>query len=320
MHEFEWIETYLRPLTGGRKEALALRDDAAIISCAPGQELVVTTDTINEAIHFLRDTPADAIAHKALATNLSDLAAKGATPYAYSLALSLTEAEHEAWLAAFCDSLAALQQDYGCFLLGGDMTRSRGGLSIAITALGWVAPDTALRRSGAQPGDMVYVSGTIGDALCGLHQLQHHPNTDPTGWLTTRYQRPTPRCALGRALIGTATACLDISDGLLQDGGHIAACSQVALELDATRIPISDPARAYCRQHHLPLGELLAGGDDYELLFTVPAEQHKVLPAIAAETGLALTAIGHVGEGAGIRLVDAHGQPIAYDKSGWQHF
>lgn len=320
MHEFEWIETYLTPLTQGREAALGLQDDAAIVRFAPAHELVITTDTINEAIHFLPGTrPAD-IAHKALATNLSDLAAKGAIPYAYSLALSLSAAQDEAWLADFCGGLAALQQPHDCFLLGGDMTRSDGSLSITITAFGWVTPGTALLRRNARPGDTVYVSGTIGDAYCGLHQLQHSADTSPQTPLVVRYLRPTPRCALGRALIGTASACLDISDGLLQDAGHIAACSHAALQLDAASIPLSDAVRDYAQTHHIAHTALLAGGDDYELLFTAPPHARQTLEQLAQQTGTPVTAIGEVREGSGVQLCDAQGRPIACEQSGWQHF
>lgn len=315
MHEFDWITRYFAPLTGGRSEALGLKDDAGVLTVPDGKQLVVTTDTINESIHFLPGTSPQHIAHKALATNLSDLAAMGATPLAYTLNLSLPGDVDEAWLQAFTNALAALQKEYSIFLLGGDTTRSQSGVSISITAFGLV--DTPLTRSGAKVGDAVYVTGSVGDAVCGLHALQHNHQADT---LLARHLAPTPRVSVGLALHGVATACLDVSDGLVQDADHIASTSQVGLRIHASQVPLSQAAQDYSAQHSLALTDLLTGGDDYELLFTAPVAAQPTLEDIAKQTGVPITRIGEVVAGSGVTLLDENGKPIALDKAGWQHF
>jgi thiamine-monophosphate kinase len=321
MHEFEWIARYFAPLTRGRAEALGLQDDAALLSIPHDQQLVVTTDTINESIHFFAGIPPQYIAHKALATNLSDIAAKGATPYAYSLALSLAPSVNEAWIADFCAGLAAQQDAAYIFLLGGDTTRSSGPLSVTITAFGLVPDGIMLKRSGAQIGDAIWVTGSIGDAYGGL-QLCLHPDIpiadEHRSYLMQRYHLPTPRIELGQAIRALATSCLDISDGLLQDAGHIASASHVALSIESEAIPLSDAALELMQQDILFM-DLITGGDDYELLFTAPADASAQLMAIANQTGIPITRIGSVQPGSGVTLVDKAGMPIPFTKGGWQH-
>lgn len=317
MHEFEWIAHYFAPLTHGRSEALGLKDDAALLQIPDGMQLVITTDTLNAGVHFLADAPAQFIAHKALAVNVSDLAAMGASPLAYNLALSLPKDINEPWLGAFCAGLLELQKETAIFLLGGDTTYSQGPLSITITAFGCVEKGTALLRSGAQAGDRLYTTGTIGDGYLGLLSAQREWGISD---VEKRYYSPSPRVAVGKALSGIATSCMDISDGLLQDAGHIAQASGMALIIHAPEIPLSHSAQQLLAMHPIALTDLLAGGDDYELLFTASPQRKAEISEIAVATGVAIHEIGEVTKGAHVALLDSNGQPIRYERGGWQHF
>lgn len=317
MHEFDWIARYFAPLTNGREEALGLKDDAALLTVPPGMQLVVTTDTSNAGIHFLDSATPQQIAHKSLAVNLSDLAAMGAEPLAYQLALSLPEDTDEPWLAAFCEGLHLLQRECNIFLLGGDTTRTNGQLSVTITAFGLTPQGQALTRAGAKPGDLLYVTGAIGNGYMGLLSAQQK-------WCNTEVERhyfsPTPRLVIGETLRGIATACVDISDGLLQDAGHIASASGVSINIHANAIPLSGAASTLMAQHNIALTKLLAGGDDYELAFTAPEAHDAKLQHIAAQTGILIHAIGEVRDGSGVMLLDAQGEPITIARAGYQHF
>lgn len=313
MGEFDWIRTHFVPLSNVQNEALSLQDDVALLTPPAGKQLVVTTDTINAGIHFLANTEPKLIAQKALRVNLSDLAAKGATPYAYSMALSLPKTTREAWLAAFCSGLAEDQKHYGCFLLGGDTTATDGPLSVTISAYGLIGEGHAILRSGAKPGDHIYVSGTLGDAVAGLHCLQ--TNNDRHQKLIFRYHLPQPRTTLGSMLIGVASACMDISDGIVQDLGHICRASSVGAQIVAPSIPLSDDARTVG-----DFSTLLSGGDDYELLFTAPKSAQAVIRGIAKELSLPLTAIGHITDGDDVMILDENNQPISLLQKGYQHF
>jgi thiamine-monophosphate kinase len=310
--EFGLIAKYFRPLAS-HPGALALSDDAAVLPQTAGRDLVVTADALTAGVHFLPGDPPELIAAKALRVNLSDLAAKGAAPIGYLLALALPETTDEAWIAAFARGLGEDQARFAVSLLGGDTTATPGPLTIAITALGEVPSGTMLRRSGAKAGDAVFVSGSIGDAGAGLALLQARVTADDadTIFLTGRYRQPSPRLELGAALCGVASAALDVSDGLLADLGHIAEVSGVRIVVEAESVPRSPALR-----RRNPDGILAAAtaGDDYEIAFTAPPGA--MLPA----TAVPVTRIGRVESGAGVVLCDASGREIPVGRTGFTHF
>ena len=247
--EFDLIETYFKPLAKGAPGALGLADDAAVLTPTGGHDLVVTQDMLVEGVHFRDTDPAGRVAQKALRVNLSDLAAMGATPVAYLLSLALPAAVDDAWVAAAAAGLAADQAEFGVHLIGGDTVSTPGPLTLSITALGQTPNGLALRRSGARPGDLVMVSGMIGDACLGLDVLEGGDTTAPgapgapgADYLVDRYQLPSPRLSLGLALRGLATAAIDISDGLVADLGHLCGASGVGAAVDLGRVPVSPAA------------------------------------------------------------------------------
>ena len=279
--EFELIERYFAPLARAFPGAYGLLDDAAVISPASGNELVAKTDIIVGGVDFLPDAAADLIARKGLRVNLSDLAAKGATPRAYLLDLVLPETVDEAWIAAFVAGLARDQAEYGVHLIGGDTSSTSGPITIAVSALGEAPIGRIIRRGGAQPGDSVFVTGTIGDAVLGLAALRAAlPALDAASaaFLVDRHRLPQPRVALGPQLIGVATAAIDVSDGLVADLRHICAVSRLSAVVEARSVPLSPAARVAIAGDPQRLATALTGGDDYEILFTAPAinvEQHE---------------------------------------------
>lgn len=303
MDEFDFIARRIRPLASSA-EALGLADDAALLSARPGHRLVVTTDMLQADVHFRANDAADAIAQKALRVNLSDLAAMGAEPYGYFLALGLPKGTDQSWLEAFCRGLAADQQSYSIHLMGGDTTRTTGSLSLSITALGWVPEGQALTRRGAQAGDHVYVSGCIGDGALGLR--------DVTSPAHAHYLRPQPRLALGQALRGVASTAMDVSDGLVQDAGHLAEASGVQLLLNVEHVPLSRAVHEAIAQGGFTLMDALTGGDDYELLFTAPAGV--ILPDITP-----YACIGRVEAGEGVTLLNNAGEILMPPHTGYRH-
>lgn len=310
--EFSLIAQLFAPLARS-PGAFGLTDDAATIAPPPGHELVVTADALIEGVHFLADDPADLIARKALRVNLSDLAAKGAQPLNYLLCLSLPKSVSLEWLRAFAAGLNKDQTEFGLSLLGGDTTATPGPLTIAITAFGSVPLGKMLRRSGARVGDSVFVTGSIGDAGAGLSLLKGtHPDLSilDRDFLIGRYRLPTPRLAFGHELIGLATASLDVSDGLIADLGHIAETSGVRLDIDAAALPVtdSDVVRA------------ATAGDDYEIAFTAPSSAEPAMRAAASRQKLAVTRIGTVEAGEGVRLLARDGSDIPVLKPGFTHF
>ena len=307
--EFDLIARIRRRIAARDDVALGIGDDCALLAPPPGMQLAVTMDTLNAGVHFPADTaPAD-IGWKALAVNLSDLAAMGAQPAWCTLALSLPQAD-AAWLEAFCDGFLALAQMHGITLVGGDTTR--GPLSVSIAAHGVVPVGTALRRDGARAGDEVWVSGTLGDAAGALAQWQAGTAIAPP--LRVRLDRPTPRVALGLALRGIASSCIDISDGLLADLAHICRVSGVGAELEADALPAS-PALGAAFAGEAMRRLQATGGDDYELCFTAPATQCGAVQALAARLGLPLTRIGRIVAGSGV-----HCAGLACLAPGYQHF
>ncbi|GHD47621.1 thiamine-monophosphate kinase [Thalassobaculum fulvum] len=328
--EFERIDRFFAPLSQGAGGAFGLTDDAALLpEAADGSAWVVTVDALVAGVHFLPDDPPDLVARKALRVNLSDLAAMGAVPYGYTLALALPKGlpDPESWLEGFARGLRADQDRYGIHLLGGDSVSTPGPVTLSITAFGSVARGGELRRSGASVGDDLWVSGTIGDAALGLGVLQGtlRVSAADAEILADRYRLPEPRVALGPALVGLATAGLDVSDGLVQDAGHIAERSGVALRIEAAAVPLS-PAVRRCIDssdplRHDALSGVLTGGDDYELLFAAPPASRDRVSEAAAAAGVQVTRIGRVEDGRGVRVMAEDGRPLqGLERGGWNHF
>ena len=316
--EFSLIYKHFRPLAG--PGALSLGDDAAVFAPPARREMVVAADAMVEGVHFLPDDPPDLVARKLLRTNLSDLAAMGAAPLGYLLTVSVRRDTPDAWFAGFAAGLAADQAEFGIFLLGGDTTSTPGPVSLSLTILGTVAPGTALRRGGARPGDGVWVTGTIGDGALGLLAATGRL-ADPDGYLAGRYRLPQPRLALGLRLSGIATAALDVSDGLVQDLGHLCRGGGVSAVIEAARVPLSAAARAVVAADPALLARCLGGGDDYELLLAVPDAAEPELLAAAEACGVAVTRIGRFGAGAAeVVVLGPDGAALALDNGGWSHF
>jgi thiamine-monophosphate kinase len=323
--EFELIRRYLAPLAAEEPAALGLVDDAAVLAVPPGRDLVLTADAMVAGVHYLAEDPPDQVARKLLRVNLSDLAAMGAMPRGYLLTACWPEQVEESWIAGFVAGLAADQAEFGIRLLGGDTTRTPGPASLSLTALGTVPAGRCLRRSTARAGDLVYVSGTIGDGALGLAVLQGRLAglpADARDFLAGRYRLPQPRLALGQALLAEslATAALDVSDGLVGDLAHITESSGLAARLEAAAVPLSPAARAALQADPALLEGLLTGGDDYELLFTVQPARADAVAALAGRLALPLTRIGMLEAGEGVRVFDASGAPLALGKAGWTHF
>src|SRR6185503_4561769 len=317
------IAKLFAPLAANNPGALGLSDDAATVQVPSDQELVVTTDMLVEGVHFLRDDPADLIAKKALRVNLSDLAAKGATPRNYLLGLSLAPWIGDEWLTRFAAGLAEDQKRFAVTLSGGDTTASAGPLTISITALGSVPLGRMIRRKGARPRDAVFVTGTIGDAGAGLAVLKGEGvglSDFNRSALISRYQLPEPCVALGRQLLGIASSALDVSDGLLADLGHIAKISEAKIAIDATKIPVSDATQALWGQSQETIVRAATSGDDYEIAFTAPASARPRVEELSRRSGVAITEIGRVEAGTGAHLLDDKGKPIAVPRAGFTHF
>jgi thiamine-monophosphate kinase len=315
--EFAFIARRLRPLASA-PGALQLVDDAALHDPRPGTQLVLTKDAMVAGVHFLDGDPPDQIAQKLLRVNLSDLAAMGADPIGYLLALVRPKQIEDAWLGAFCDGLAADNATFAISVLGGDTVSTPGPMTLSLTAIGDVPEGQALLRSGAKAGDDIWVSGTLGDAALGLAVLQEKLEVaEPArAYLIERYRLPRPRLALGQALRGLAHAAIDISDGLLADLGHVAETSELGAEVRADLMPLSEAARNLPGAQEAALG----GGDDYELLFTAPTSRRAAIERLTAALDLPLTRIGCMQIGTGIRVIDADGAEVKAARTGWQHF
>ncbi len=316
--EFGFIARHLRPLAAGHAGALELSDDAAIVEPTAGMQLVLAKDALVEGVHFLPHDSAEHVAQKALRVNLSDMAAMGATPRGYLLALIRPKRLPPEWLGRFSHGLAQDQAAFGVTLLGGDTVVTPGPLTLSITMLGEAPRGQTLRRSGARANDDIYVSGTLGGAALGLDVLQGRlsPPIAASEFLIRRYRLPEPRIELGEALRGVAHAAIDISDGLLADLRHILNTSGKGAEIHTHQIPISQAAAP----HRGALEAALAGGDDYELLFTADPEQRPAIQAISEQRSLPLTIIGQVTDSTGLKIKDAEGRPFAMDRTGWRHF
>jgi thiamine-monophosphate kinase len=313
--EFELIARYFRPLAAGQAGALGLADDAALIDVPAGHRLVVSADALVAGIHFLPDDPPDRIARKMLRVNLSDLAAMGAKPLAYLMTCCFPRGLEEGWLAGFARGLAEDQREFAIALMGGDTTATPGPLTLSVTALGTVETGCELRRSTAQAGDLVAVSGTIGDAALGYAIRRGRiPAGEGAEMLLSRHYLPQPRVALGCRLVGLATSCVDVSDGLAGDLAHIAETSGLAAVVEATKVPLSPAARAILARDPRWLETVLTGGEDFELLFTLP-------PARAGELrDLPVTVIGRMEPGSSVRVLDAAGRRLELGAGGYRHF
>ena len=314
--EFDLIAKHFTRATPGA--VLGVGDDCALLAPTPGMQLAVSSDMLLEGRHFSpQDSPAG-IGHKSLAVNLSDLAAMGATPRWATLSIALPEA-NDAWLTAFARGFFRMADQHGIELVGGDTTR--GALTLSITVIGEVPPGQALRRDGAQAGDEVWVSGVLGSAAMALAYRQGRvfmEQIDAARVLPALYL-PTPRVELGIALRGIAHSAIDISDGLLGDLGHILQRSHVGATLEFATLPTLPVVQNYL--HEAAARDcVLAGGDDYELCFTAPASQHNAVRAAAARTGTAVTRIGRITAEPGLSVVDANGQPLPFERTGYDHF
>lgn len=315
--EFDVIEKLLRPLTNGAPEALGLLDDAAVLPARPGFDLVVTKDMIVEGVHFLRSDTLDMVARKLLRVNLSDLAAKRAEPYGWFLGVSWPPRCGWAEREAFARGLKADQDAYGVTLLGGDTTSTEGALVASATMLGWVPQGRALLRSGARPGDLILVSGVVGDGWLGLKAALGE--IDAPGALA-RYRLPEPRLIL-RPALAHAHACADVSDGLIADAGRIAIASAVGIDIDLERAPLSADGRAHLAGSPGPtqaLIDLVTRGDDYELVVAAAPDRAEALIAAALAAGVPMTVIGRVREGGGVRAL-LEGREVHLERQGYRH-
>jgi thiamine-monophosphate kinase len=319
--EFERIARFLAPLAG--PGGLGLADDAALVDCKAGCRLVVTADAIVAGVHYLPEDPPELIARKLLRVNLSDLAAMGARPLHYLLTTALPAELGVEWFGRFAQGLEEDQRGFGIELLGGDSVRTSGPAVLSLTAIGEVAAGMEIRRSGARAGDLVWVSGTIGDALLGLQVLRgayRDLAAERSDYLIRRFQLPDPRVELGQLLSGVARAMIDVSDGLLADLCHICATSNVAAVIELDKLPLSSAAGEVIGREPELRPHLAAAGDDYELLFTAPVEAAEAVAALSARLRLPIARIGRIEPGAGVRLVDADGRTIQIDHTGYRHF
>ncbi len=319
------IARYFKPLATD-PGAFALDDDAAALK-AVGDDVVVTTDAIVEGVHFLPDDPPDTLARKALRVNLSDIAAKGATPAGFVLTLALRKVD-EVWLSSFASALGDDASHYGCPLLGGDTVSTPGPLMISITAFGRVTPDRMVHRSGAKPGDRIVVTGTIGDAALGLDVLKGGPvaaalASDPIAreMLAARYRVPQPRNGLANAVRDFASSAMDVSDGLAGDLAKLCKASGVSARVNLADVPMSAPAAALLAQGTVGVEALVAGGDDYEILCTVPEDRLAAFIRMAEVAAIPATSIGVVVAGrAAPGFVDREGRELALQRLSYSHF
>lgn len=320
--EFQRIARFFAPLAAGCDGADGLTDDAASLTVPVGQDLIVSTDTIVEKTHYLGHEKPEAIASKLLRVTLSDLASKGAVPAWYTMNLALPGRIDDAWLEAFCAGLAADQDRYGVALAGGDTVKTDGPVVLTLTGFGLAPAGKVLRRRGAKPGDLLYVTGTIGDGALGLECARGgFPELDwsARNFLIGRYERPEPPVGLGAALIGIVDAAMDVSDGLIGDLMHMAEASGVRAVVQATAVPVSDAAAEILSECPDRLTTVLSGGDDYQILAAVPPEKEEAVRSAAKEAGVAVACIGEFMEGKGVSVQDADGQDIPIAQPGYSH-
>lgn len=320
--EFGRIERFFRPLAAGVPGALGLADDAAVLPVADVEGLAVSTDALVEGVHFRAADPPEAVARKALRVNLSDMAAMGAAPWVYTLALALAPCRGDLWVERLAAGLAEDGAAWNIALVGGDSVRAPGPAMLSVTMFGRAPPGGALTRAGARPGDDIWVSGTLGDAALGLRLLEG--GLGPVGeadaaFLADRYRLPRPRVALGAALAGRARAAIDVSDGLAQDLGHLCRASGVAARVRFEDLPLSAAARRLRADGRAAAADIAAGGDDYELLFAARPEDRAEVLERARRAGTPVARIGKAAAGEGVVLLDGAGREIALESGGWRH-
>jgi len=319
------IARYFRPIATD-PGAFNLDDDAAALRPS-GDDIVVTTDAVVEGVHFLPNDPPDTVARKALRVNLSDLAAKGATPTGFVLTLALRSAD-EAWLKPFAQALGEDAAHFGCPLLGGDTVSTPGPLMISITAFGRVTPGKMVHRSGARPGDRVVVTGTIGDAALGLDVLKNGPaaaalanDAAAKEALIARYRVPQPRNALANAIRDQASAAMDVSDGLAGDLTKLCAASGVSAAIDVPSIPLSSAASALLAHGTVSIEAIVTGGDDYEILCAIPGDRFEAFIQAARQSGVAATSVGSIIAGTAAPVfLDAQGRELVLKRLSYSHF
>jgi thiamine-monophosphate kinase len=317
--EFELIRRFFLQHEKGAGVSIGIGDDGAVVTPAPDRRLVVVVDTIIAGVHYPPDFPASDVGYRALAVNLSDVAAMGGTPRWMTLALTLTEAD-EAWLTGFADGLFAAAREHDVALIGGDTTRGAQTV-VTVQLLGDVRSDAILTRSGAHPGEGIYVTGTVGDAAAGLSLLRDSSaaeGDDDRTWLVRRFSRPTPRVAVGASIAGVATAAIDLSDGLGTDLAKLLRASNVAGTIELDSLPLSPPLRRTFA-HEQAQKFALDGGDDYELCFTASASDHERIAGLAGQHGTAVTRIGATEPGAGLFCI-RNGGRLRYEDHGYRHF
>ncbi len=318
------IGEFFAPLTEGDKGAAGLTDDCASLSPEPGTDLVITTDSLIEGVHFF---PGDVPAFKALAVNVSDLIAKGATPERYLLTLALPGPPTRSFLTRLAAGLADAQRDFGCRLIGGDTDNTPGPFTLTITAIGVLPAGTIVRRSTARLGDIIAVTGTIGDAGLGLVLRQNAARAPFAGLteqqaseLIARYDRPMPRLAAAALVRDYASAAMDVSDGLAKDLARLVAASGAGADVRLDAVPVSHAARTMCERGAVRRENLIASGEDYEVLFTVSADRWPELQAVAEKREVPVTQLGVITEGPGVIWRAADGKPLHLAADGWDHF
>ncbi len=323
MNEFEIISTIFAPLASSAPGAFGLTDDAAVIEVAADKRMVASVDTVVADVHFFAADDPQMIARKGLRASLSDLAAMGAKPRGYLLALTLPRGVDEDWLRRFARGLAVDQAAYDCLLLGGDSVATAGPLTVSFTVLGEVPNGAELRRRGARIGDLVFLSGTVGEAALGLlarKGVLPEIGESSKSSLLARYHLPEPRLTLGQKLTRLAHSAVDISDGLIADLGHLCAVSGVGVVIQAGSLPLSPAVRAVLDAEVSLLPVVLTGGDDYELAFTVPGDRAGKTDDLARSLGVPITRIGSVVAESGVAVLDPNGKPMVFETGGYAHF
>ncbi|MBT6307559.1 MAG: thiamine-phosphate kinase [Rhodospirillaceae bacterium] len=325
LDEFDRIKKYFKPLASAERGSLDLLDDAAVLPIGSASELVISTDALVEGIHYVGDEDASLIAQKSLRTNLSDMAAMGAAPWAYTLSLildPLKKCSADQWLDSFVAGLQIDQNKYDVRLIGGDSVVGAGPTVISITIIGKLNNKGPLVRSGALQNDDVYVSGTIGDSAAGLQVIKgslDFLDLSDQIYLKNRYYLPQPRVALGSALVGLASAAMDVSDGLIQDMGHLCSASGLAAVVNWPNVPLSPPVITLLESKSISISAIINGGDDYELLFTAPSILRPDIEELSKKTEVPLTRIGYMTEGADVLLMDKENQLISLAGAGFKH-
>ncbi|MDG1273737.1 MAG: thiamine-phosphate kinase [Alphaproteobacteria bacterium] len=325
LDEFDRIKKYFKPLASAERGSLDLLDDAAVLPIGSDSELVISTDALVEGIHYVGDEDASLIAQKSLRTNLSDMAAMGAAPWAYTLSLildPLKKCSADQWLDSFVAGLQIDQNKYDVRLIGGDSVVGAGPTVISITIIGKLNNKGPLVRSGALQNDDIYVSGTIGDSAAGLQVIKgslDFLDFSDQIYLKNRYYLPQPRVALGLALVGLASAAMDVSDGLIQDMGHLCSASGLAAVINWPNVPLSPPVITLLESKSISISAIINGGDDYELLFTAPSILRPDIEELSKKAEVSLTRIGYMTEGADVLLMDKENQLISVAGAGFKH-